>query len=370
MVELFSDGERILGLLKQGLSDGVYPGAVLLVSKDGQIIFFQEIGHLSVIPKKAPMKKNTIFDLASLTKPLATTLAMMNLVEQGKIGLDQSISEIVRSVLPEEKKTITPRLLLCHSAGFPDWKPYYLDLIGYRLVDRKQALRQWIIKEPFAYPPGEGCVYSDLGFMVLEWLIEEAAGMPMAQFVERNLYEPLERKRPFFITESHPSRYTKEDFAATEDCSWRKRVLQGEVHDENAYAAGGYSGHAGLFGDAEDVYAIVTLLREHFLGKRGDYLEPQTARAFLTRQDIVDGSTWALGWDTPSTENSSSGKYFSSVSFGHLGFTGTSIWMDFEKDVMMIFLTNRVHPSRKNEKIKRFRPKLHNLVMEELGEDK
>ena len=156
-------------------------------------------------------------------------------------------------------------------------------------------------------------------------------------------------------------------FAATEQCPWRKRVILGEVHDENAYAMGGYSGHAGLFGTAEDVYTLVDMIRGHFLGARHDYLKSETLKEFFRRQRIVPESTWALGWDTPSDEGSSAGSYFSSRSFGHLGFTGTSVWMDLEKDVIVILLTNRIHPSRENEKIRTFRPQLHNLVMEKLG---
>jgi len=160
--------------------------------------------------------------------------------------------------------------------------------------------------------------------------------------------------------------YPREEFAATEDCPWRKRVLQGEVHDDNAWTLGGYSGHAGLFSTAEDIYVMANMLREHYLGKRKDFLRPETVREFFRRQDVVKGSDWALGWDTRSLEGSSAGKYFSRDSVGHTGFTGTSIWMDLEKDVIAILLTNRVHPKRDNDKIKQFRPVFHDTVMEEL----
>ncbi len=138
------------------------------------------------------------------------------------------------------------------------------------------------------------------------------------------------------------------------------------MHDENAYAVGGYSGHAGLFGTAEEVCKIIKLLREHYFGMQQDYLKPETVRTFFTRQDKVEGSTWALGWDTPSLKDSSSGRFFSENSVGHLGFSGTSVWMDLEKDVVVILLTNRVHPTRANEKIRAFRPMIHDLIMKEL----
>jgi CubicO group peptidase (beta-lactamase class C family) len=167
--------------------------------------------------------------------------------------------------------------------------------------------------------------------------------------------------------EKSVSGYSEEEFAATEDCPWRKKVLQGEVHDDNAWTLGGYSGHAGLFSTAEDVYVIANMLREHYFGMRQDFFMPETVREFFRRQNIVKGSDWALAWDTRALEGSSAGKYFSRDSVGHTGFTGTSIWMDLEKDVIAILLTNRVHPTRNNDKIKQFRPVFHDAVMEALG---
>jgi CubicO group peptidase (beta-lactamase class C family) len=142
--------------------------------------------------------------------------------------------------------------------------------------------------------------------------------------------------------------------------------MRGVVHDENAYAVGGYSGHAGLFGRLEEVYALVNMLREHFQGKRSDFFRPGTVRAFFRRQETCGKSTRALGWDMPSAEGSSAGRYFSEHSVGHLGFTGTSIWMDLEKDVLVILLTNRIHPTRNNEKIKAFRPRIHDAIIREI----
>jgi CubicO group peptidase (beta-lactamase class C family) len=144
-------------------------------------------------------------------------------------------------------------------------------------------------------------------------------------------------------------------------------VLQGEVHDDNAWTLGGYSGHAGLFSTAEEVYIIANMLREHYFGRRRDFFRPETVREFFRRQDIVKWSDWALGWDTRALKGSSAGRHFSRGSVGHTGFTGTSIWMDLSKDVIAILLTNRVHPKRDNEKIKQFRPVFHDVVMEALG---
>jgi CubicO group peptidase (beta-lactamase class C family) len=383
--------DSVIKLLERGIEESIFPGAVILVAGQGQVVLFQEAGYGSVIPEKFRMKKDTVFDLASLTKPLATTLALMRLLEEGAVHLDQPLSEIVPAATLGDKAGLTPRLLLSHAAGLADWKAYYLKLVEHPLQERKTILREWIMQEPFGYPPGKGSLYSDLGFMLLDGVIEESAGESLPEYVNKHFYGPLGLGRTFFrgtSEEENPPRppFTKggedplppgkgrviqgfavQEFAATEDCPWRKKVVQGEVDDENAWALGGYSGHAGLFGTAEEVYVISHMLRETFLGIRRGFFKPETVREFFRRQNIVEGSDWALGWDTRAPEGSSAGKHFSRDSVGHTGFTGTSIWMDLEKDVVVILLTNRVHPTRNNNSIKTFRPKLHDAVMEALG---
>ena len=375
-------GPSIDELMTQAASHGVFPGAVFIVARKGKVGVDGACGHRSVTPDRLKMNPGTIFDLASLTKPLATTLVMMKLVNEGNILLDQSLAGLLPGAALGDKKNLTLRLLLAHSAGLVDWKPFFETLIGYPLSERKKVLRQWIIEEPFAYEPGKGNVYSDLGFMLLEWVIEEKTGKTLPMYVHEHFYGPLGLKRTFFRGTSEEGndprnpprppfieggRISIEEFAATEDCPWRKRVLQGEVHDDNAWSLGGYSGHAGLFSTAEEVYVIANMLREHYLGIRRDFFKPETVREFFRRQDIVEGSDWALGWDTRALEGSSAGKYFSRDSVGHTGFTGTSLWMDLEKDVIAVLLTNRVHPKRDNDKIKQFRPVFHDAVMEALG---
>lgn len=359
--------DRIQTLLFDGVKEGVYPGAVLLVAQEGRIAFLREAGHRLLTPHAEPMHKDTIFDLASLTKPLATTLAIMKLVDQGNLHLDQALVDLLPGPIPRDKRALTPRLLLTHSAGFLDWKPFYLELDRFRIEERKGVLRKRLLDLPLVYKPGDETLYSDLGFMILEWVVEASGSTPMHIFLDSHFYGPLSLKKTFLSNRGSEPLFGKDQFAATEDCPWRKRIVLSVVHDDNAYAVGGYSGHAGLFGTTEEVYTLVNLLRSHFFGERSDYLKPETVREFFTLQGLVEGSTWALGWDTPSPGNSSSGKYFSKKSVGHLGFTGTSIWIDLERDVVVIFLTNRIHPTRNNEKIKAFRPRLHDLIMEELG---
>jgi CubicO group peptidase (beta-lactamase class C family) len=359
--------DKIQALLMKGVRNGVYPGAVLLVARSGEILFFQEVGHRSMIPHDFPMKKDTIFDLASLTKPLATTLAAMKLVNEGKLYLDQPLKDLMPGDFPKDKHALTVRQLLCHCAGFAEWKPLYLELEDSRPEERKATLRKLLSNMSLDYSPGERTLYSDLGFMVLEWVIEKRAGIPMHIFLDRHFYTPLSLKKTFLSSKSSKVRFKEDQFASTEDCPWRGKIMRGSVHDENAYIVGGYSGHAGLFGTAKEVYTLVDLLRKVFRSESHDYLRPETVKTFFAGQNIVDGSTWALGWDTPSPQDSSSGKYFSGKSVGHLGFTGTSVWMDLERDAVVVFLTNRIHPTRDNEKIKAFRPRLHDLIMEELG---
>jgi CubicO group peptidase (beta-lactamase class C family) len=400
--------QKLIDVLNRGLKDGVFPGAVAVVARHGKLVFFEHIGYRSLVPERAPMKRDTIFDLASLTKVMATVPTVLKLVDEGSIALEDPLSKLIPSANLGNKRDLTLRLLLSHSAGLIDWKPFYEKLREHQLEDRKRLLRKRIIEEPFAYEPGKGSLYSDLGFMLLEWVVEEQTGETLPEFVDGNFYKPLGLKRTFFspsplsppamggkgngkegspmegageereldsrlrgndppVFGSDGRDYAKEEFAATEDCPWRKKVLQGEVHDDNAWILGGYSGHAGLFSTAEEIYLMANMLREHFLGKRDDFFKPETVREFFRRQDIVKGSDWALGWDTRALEGSSAGKYFSRDSVGHTGFTGTSIWMDLEKDVIAILLSNRVHPKRDNDKIKQFRPVFHDAVMESLG---
>ncbi len=359
--------DKITELLRRGLEEKVYPGAVLLVAQKGEIVFFHNVGNRSVIPRPVPMEKDTIFDLASLTKPLATTLAVMKLVDDGMLDLDASISSLIQPFPWKDKADITPRLLLNHSSGLADWKPLYLNLINLPAEERKPAARRLIMEGPLSLEPKSASLYSDLGFMLLEWIIEMASGQDFSSFLDADLYRPLGLKTLYLDTIDRGPAYTRDSYAATEDCPWRKEILQGHVHDENAYALGGHSGHAGLFGTAFDVFTLTNMVSKAYHGDGTALIKQDIARTFLSRQGLVPNSTWALGWDTPSERGSSSGNYFSSGSIGHTGFTGTSVWIDLEKRVTVVFLTNRIHPSRSNQGIKGFRPELHDLIMGELG---
>jgi CubicO group peptidase (beta-lactamase class C family) len=361
------DGGSVRALLLEGVEEGVYPGAVVLVSSRGEVVFYEAVGRRMITPREAPMQRTTIFDLASLTKPLATTMALVKLVDEGAIDLDEPIQEILDWSLPADKSAVTCRLLLCHAAGFPDWQPFYLDLETLPPALRETHVRRWLIERPLVYQPGRETIYSDLGFMMLKWVVERASGMPMSDYLRDRFFGPLGLRHTFLGNAPAGFGSGETQFAATEDCAWRRRVVLGQVHDENAYALGGYSGHAGLFSSAVEVLVLSDLLMRHFHGERQDFFRSETVKAFFRRQGLVPRSTWALGWDTPSEEGSSAGCHFGAQSVGHLGFTGTSVWMDLQRDVIVIFLTNRIHPTRKNQSIRAFRPRLHDRVMETLA---
>lgn len=342
-------------LLKEALKKKVFPGACLFVGKDEKLLFRCAVGYSKKIPYCVSVKEDTIFDLASLTKPFATAFSIMKLVDDGILDLDMPISEIIPT--PKEKRKITIRMLLSHSSGLPSWRPYYLKLQRYPLRERKRITLEWILKEELLFPPGKDILYSDLGFILLEAAVEAVSKKKMKFFLE-DIYRKVPLKDTFL---SYPEKKIHRDrFAATEFCPWRKRIIQGEVHDENAWAIGGSSGHSGLFSTAEDLFLLSKLLLDHYSGKREDFFKRSTVEEFFRKQN----KRWTLGWDTP-TDRSSCGRFFSEKSVGHLGFTGTSVWIDLEKKAIVIFLTNRIHPTRRNEKIKLFRPILHEQVIRE-----
>lgn len=358
--------EKIEKIMAQGLKDGVFPGAVLLVSKNDTVLFLKAYGYANIFSLQ-PMTIETIFDLASLTKPLATTLSVMKLVQEGKLDFSQKVASVLSQFNDPQKGGMTIEHLLSHQSGFPDHRPYYLKLGKLPLGKRPQMLKRLLIKESLLSSPGEGFVYSDLGFMVLQWLIETVSEQRLSAFVEERiypLYEFLPSKSGGLHFRGVGTTRPKRAFAATEWCFWRSKLLDGVVHDENAYVTGGVGGHAGLFGTATDVHTLVSALISDYYG-----LSKQPVfEKFILEACFGQGGHFnrPLGFDIPTPPQSSCGKYFSSNSVGHLGFTGTSFWIDLDRAVTVILLTNRIHPSRSNGSIKSFRPQLHDGIMESL----
>jgi len=348
-------------LMQQAVSEKVFPGGVLLVSKGGTVAFHKAYGMADLVSRRR-MRTETLLDLASLTKPLATALAIMMLIKQQKLDLEQHLDAVLPAFVGDNKASIKVKHLLYHNSGLPAYRAYFKDVAHVPAQKRKNELRRLLVNEPLAYPIGETVVYSDLGFMILEWMIEYVSGLRLDQFVSEKVYGPLGIANLFFVDLYAPP--TKDDFAATEHCPWRNKMLVGEVHDENAYAAGGIQGHAGLFGTATAVHSLlVALLAAYNHETSNTFFPTDLVRLFFRR---LPNSDKALGFDAPAGKNSSSGNFFSPNSVGHLGFTGTSFWLDLDRSVIVVLLTNRVHPYRDNDAIKHFRPKLHDAVMKQL----
>ena len=353
--------ESVDQLMKQAINSGIFPGAVLLVSSGSTVLFLRAYG-LAHIHKKVPVTVETIFDLASLTKPLATTLAVMHLVQNRRISVEDSLGDVLPDFQGGAKARIRIRHLLYHNSGLPDYRPYYKALSKFPMDSRRAALRRFIVKEPLIQPSGQKVLYSDLGFMILAWVVEHVAGRRLDHFVADEIYRPLGLKQLFF--NAHNAAGPKGSFAATENCPWRSDILVGRVHDENAYAVGGVEGHAGLFGTAGDVNRLLSELLRTYRGQiTGGVFHPELLRQFFKRLPQTDK---AMGFDMPLVKGASCGGGFSLNSVGHLGFTGTSFWMDLERPTIVILLSNRVHPTRKNDRIKAFRPRLHDAVMRTL----
>lgn len=362
----------IYSLFEEAVKKKVFPGAAMGIAwdaKEKRKICLKTFGYTSY-GKKTEVTEKTVYDLASLTKPLATTLSLLCLLKEGKIHLKDRLHTFFPGRIPSTKKEITLASLLCHSSGFPAHRPYFREII--RSENKRETLFALLMEEPLVYETGSRSLYSDLGFMLLGLIIEKISGMSQDVFFKERLSEPLGLSGKIFYGAvlSDKERLCREKdmehYAFMEECPFRQRMLRGEVSDENAYALGGVAGHAGLFGTIEGVLLYVVHLldqwkeRERHPGYRNSDLGD-----FLKKQNIP-GSTWALGFDTPSAVNSSAGKYLSATSIGHLGFTGTSFWIDPVRDLVVVLLSNRVHPSRENEGIKMFRPLFHDTVLESL----
>ncbi len=354
--------KSVHSLMQQAVSEKIFPGGVLLVSKSGSVIFNETYGMANIFTKQ-PVTHDTVFDLASLTKPLATTPAVMILIQEGKLELDQTLGSIIPELKNTPKSKIQIRHLLSHTSGLPDYRPYYLKLKNFPAKLRKKTLREYLVKEPLISSIEEKTIYSDLGFMVLAWVIETTAGCRLDQFINQKVYQPLGLTDLFFIDLEDD--IPEKSYAATEKCPWRNMLLSGMVHDENAFTIGGISGHAGLFGTVDSVHKLLIELLNSYKGvSHKKKFAGKLVRQFLDRKT---GDARALGFDVPSKEGSSCGDFFTkAATVGHLGFTGTSFWMDLNQMIIVILLTNRIHPTRKNEGIKKFRPKLHNAVMKQI----
>ncbi|MDP1947501.1 MAG: serine hydrolase [Nitrospirota bacterium] len=359
--------------LQTAVDDGVFPGAQLAVRLQGELQCVVVAGRLSSEPPGLLVQPSTIYDLASLTKPLATVTSIVLLIQRAKVALEDPIQQVLVELAGAPIGEATVRDLLAHRSGLPGWRPIYERLEARGMTPGhsggnqsiSEAVLSMIRNEPLVYVRGERSVYSDLGFMLLGFLVERLSGLALDRWCEEAIARPIGANPLLFrpVAERGQSLPEVSNIAPTEQDMWRHRLLRGEVHDENAASMGGVAGHAGLFGTAESVLAVSGTWLRGYHG-RESILEEKFVRQFTTRQASVSQSSWALGWDTPSAP-SSSGSCFSERSFGHLGYTGTSLWIDPMCELEVVLLSNRVHPTRKNEKIKAFRPLIHDLVYRE-----
>ncbi|MEM3832708.1 MAG: serine hydrolase [Thermoprotei archaeon] len=345
--------DKINEFMKKYVNDA-FPGAVLLIARKGVIAFHEAYGNSQTIPIKRVMTKDTIFDIASLTKPLATSIIIMRLIEDGLINLRQKVSTIFDEIEKDEtKREITLWHLLTHTSGLPAWEPFYKDF-----KNKKEIIKAALNASP-TNKPGEKYMYSDLGYIILTGIAEEISGKTFDKLFEEYVASPIHLKDTMF----NPPDHLKFRIAATELCEWRGKVLVGSVHDENAYAMGGVSGHAGLFSTALEIAKIAqTILNGGIYGSK-EILSKPSVQTMIKNHVKHLGAGYGLGWMINDTPNgTSAGDLFSEKSFGHTGFTGTSLWVDPEKELIVVLLTNRVHPTRQNTKLIELRPKIHNMI--------
>jgi CubicO group peptidase (beta-lactamase class C family) len=326
-------------LIDTALERGVFPGAQLLVIDAGSVVLDLAVGLRSL--GGPPVTATTLFDVASLTKALVTTLLTLRLVERGALAWDA----------PAQLPGVTVRHLLTHSSGLPAWRPLFQTARG------RDAIVAAAAAQGLERPPGSASVYSDLGFILLGQLVEDVAGARLDALAQRELFPAVGAARARYVDLALADRPV--DVAATEG------FPPGEVHDENCHAAGGVLGHAGLFATSADVAALATAVIASWHGDGGAVFPSALVRT-LFGASSVPGSTWCLGWDRPAAHGSSAGERWPKDGVGHLGYTGCSLWLDLPRRRAVVLLTNRVHPSRENQQIKAFRPLLHDTIVGEL----
>lgn len=346
------DFSGVDSVMKSGLADSVFPGAVVYVGYKGKVIYKKAFGHYMYGPDAQPMTTDAMFDLASVSKVIGTTTAAMILYDEGKLGLDKRVADYLPEFDNHGKGKITIRNLLLHNAGFPADKPFY------KMYHTHDEVARDIMNTGLEYPTGTKYLYSDLSMITLQLVIEKITGMPLDQYLKKNVFEPLGMTHTMY----NPPKSLRSLCVPTEvDNYWRMDTVRGTVHDENAAAMGGVAGHAGLFSTGGDLSIFMQMMLNHGRYDHKQLIKPSTVDLFTSK--VSGQSSRGLGWDTKAPTGSSAGSLFSENSFGHTGFTGTSVWADKDRDLFVVLLTNRVFPTRKNNKIIKFRPRVHDAVV-------
>jgi len=348
--------DTLQSILDAGVIDSAFPGAIAVVGNHDGPIAIVSAGHLDWAPSPVPDDR-TLWDLASLTKVVGMTSAMMQLVEQGKVDLDAPVQRYLPEWKGPNKEKVTVRDLITHRSGLPAFKTYY------KLNLSPDSTLTLFMNTPLDTLPGVRMVYSDIGAILLGKIVERVSGQTLDKYLSDHVFRPL----GMFDTQYRPDPSLLSRIAPTERDPWRGRLVHGEVHDENAYALGGVSGHAGLFSTAHD---LSRLAQAYLNGGEIDgarFAKASTVRQFTT---VVDStfSSRALGWDTPS-DRSSAGHFIKRPAFGHTGFTGTSLWIAPQHDLYVLLLTNRVNPTRERNGIGRVRVQVADAAMRALRPD-
>jgi beta-N-acetylhexosaminidase len=350
-------------LLDREVVDGAFPGCVLAVGLNDQLIV-HPFGKFTRDAKAAHVKADTIYDLASLTKPIVTTTSVMILAQQKRLDLDAPLYRLLpewsaaakNDPNPAWRARVTPRMLLLHDSGLPAHREFYRDAKGH------DAILARVFGEPLVHEPGKQIEYSDLGFILLGEIVERLTGNSLAEFARKEIFAPLGMKDSLF----NPPRSLRARIPPTEnDQTYRKRLIQGEVHDQNAWAMGGIAGDAGLFSTAGDVAIFAQMILNGGIYAHHRVVSRATIAEFSAHQ-AIGNSARTLGWDVV-LDPAATGRFFSPRAFGHYGFTGTSLWIDPDRSLFIILLTNRVNPSVDNIKIRQVRPALHDSIYEALG---
>lgn len=365
------DHRPLDAILDAAVADRVFPGGVIAVGDAGELLYRRAFGLRARVPSLGPeVTLDTVYDCASLTKPVATTSVVVRLIEAGRLAFDTPAAAFLPELARpgDGKERITVRHLLAHAAGLIWWRPFYERLLAGERLDApsaREAILRMAAAEPLEAPPGARCVYSDLSYILLGFLAERAGGDRLDRLAERTVFGPLGMKATRFVDlDGTPPVPRPSPVAPTELCP-RRGLLAGEVHDDNCHAAGGVLGHAGLFSTATDLSTFAAALVLSWRGERvKDGFHRDVVRELLSPSG-VPGSTRRLGWDGPSPEPGASqaGDLWPRTGAGHMGFTGTSLWLDLPRARWVVLLTNRVHPSRDDERIRQVRPRVHDAVV-------
>jgi CubicO group peptidase (beta-lactamase class C family) len=355
-------------------NDGVAPGLVLLVSLQGQTVFHEAFGARQLVPRHLPTLRDTVYDVASLTKAVATSVLAMQEVGAGRLALDAKAATLLPELAAaedERRSQITVRQLLAHASGLPAHRPFWRQAA--QSPAERLAIARLAAREPLEHPPGARAVYSDLGFILLGWMLERLTGTRLDVLFAERIARPLGLEATTFVSladaEARARLLGDRTVAATQLSAERHGLVLGEVDDLNAFAMGGVAGHAGLFSTADELAAIGAALVRAWRGESDALVASEIVRQFWSPSG-VPGSTWRLGWDGPAESGSQAGERLARAAVGHLAFTGCSLWIDPAREVILVLLSNRVHPGvPTDDRFRRFRPALHDAALDAVGYD-